>query len=695
MISFGVKYWFVLLLVLLVAATGIVLLLYFRNKENRELTKGQRNLLMVLRFFSFGLIAFLLLSPFLKSLKKMVQNPLVVTAWDNSGSMIAPGDSVMIASEILALKDKLTEEIGKEYTLVNYSFGQETTPDGALDFSGKRSDYSQLVSDLANNYFNENVGALILAGDGIYNQGKSPVNMLEDIPFPVFTIGLGDTTEVTDSRIQGIRVNRTAFSGNRFPVEIDSRYSKLKGRPLKLTVHEEGTEVAQTIVTPPNNDFFHSHQFILEAGTPGLKKFTVSVETAENEKNIKNNTTTFVINVLENKQKILILSDGPHPDIGVVKNTLEQQKSYEISVFTEEPYPSNLSDFNLIILNQLPTSGISMAGIIGNEANQRVPLLFIVGDKTFIPQLNALSTGVTIQPLAGLAEEAQAVINPAYATFSLSESFREVLPKFPPLLAPFANYSLDPGLSPLLFQKVKNIETGKPLLATGMLNGRKTGFLLGEGIWRWRLNNYFQNQSHIQFDELINQLVQYLALRQNEDNFIMDYEPVYAETDHVVLNAEVYNDAFERITSEEVTVVIENEQGDELDFTFDVRGDSYQLDAGNLSVGNYSFTAEVTVGSETYTESGNFAVTAVNIENIVTQANHRMLYQLAVQSGGSFYPPSQAEQIIGDLKSSNTLKPVIRFQEMINELLNLRWLFFVLLLLLSVEWFLRKFWGIY
>lgn len=695
MISFGTKYWFIFLLSILLAASGIVLLLYFRNKDNRELTDNQKRLLMVLRFFSFGLIAFMLLSPFIRSLKKVVQNPVVIAAWDNSGSVVAVGDSIQLAGEVRLLKNRITRELENDYTVINYTFGQEARAEESLDFSEKQSDYSSLITTLTNNHFNENVGALVIAGDGIYNQGRNPVNMMDYLTFPVYTIGLGDTTEVTDARIQGIRVNRTSFSGNRFPVEIDTRFSKLQGLSLKLTVKEGETELAQTVITPQNNDYFNTHQFILEAGAPGLKHFTADIEVVENERNTKNNITHFVVNVLENKQKILILSDGPHPDIGAIKNTLEQQKSYEVTVFTEEPFPSNFSDFNLVILNQLPTSGKSMANIAGSDAGERVPLLYIVGKKTFLPQLNALATGVQINPLAGSGEEAQATVNPSYATFTVSENLREVVLKFPPLLVPFANYRLEPGFNVLLFQKVKNIETGKPLIATGVQNGKKTGFILGEGIWRWRLNNYFQNQSHNQFNELVNQLIQYLALRQNEDNFMIDFEPVYAEIDNVVMHAEVYNDAFEQITTEEITIVIENEQGNEFQFTFDVRGNGYYLNAGNLPAGNYSFTAEVTIGNQTYLESGNFAVAAVNLENIITRANHRMLYQLAAQTGGGFYSPGQADEIIDKIKNSNTLKPVSYFQEVVNELLNLRRIFFVIILLLSVEWFLRKYWGIY
>ena len=135
----------------------------------------------------------------------------------------------------------------------------------------------------------------------------------------------------------------------------------------------------------------------------------------------------------------------------------------------------------------------------------------------------------------------------------------------------------------------------RPLIATGIQNGKKTGFIFGEGIWRWRLNDFFQNQNHNHFNELVNQLVQYLALRQNEDNFMIDYESEYAETENVILKAEVYNDAFERITNEEVNIDIKNENGDEFHFIFDVRGDSYHLNTGNLPAGNYTFDAEVSI----------------------------------------------------------------------------------------------------
>jgi hypothetical protein len=635
------------------------------------------------------------LSPFIKNLKKITRNPLIIAAWDNSTSIVSTPDSINIADEIDRIRTQVNGELSSEYSVLEYSFGEQAERLENLNFSEKKTDYSDLISTVVNNHFNENIGALILVGDGINNQGKNPLNLLSEVNFPIYTIGFGDTTEVVDSRIHDIRVNRTSFSGNKFPVEVDAQFSKLKGKTIKLSVIQENNELASVMVTPPNQNYFLTQNFILDAGVAGLKHYSVKTEIVENERNTKNNQAGFVINVLEKRQKILILSDGPHPDIGAIKNTLDLQTTYDVSVFTEEPYPANFADFNLIILNQLPTSGKSAADIVKNAQSNRIPVLFIVGNKTFLPQLNALAQGATISPLAGSGEMAQAVLNTSYATFNLSEDLKEIVSRFPPLQVSFADYELEAGFTPLFYQKIMNIETAKPLLATGTLNGRKIGFIFGEGIWRWRLYNYYVNQNQALFNEMVNQLVQFLALRQNEDNFIIDFKPVYAETDDIVFKAEVYNDAFEKINNEEVKIIIQNSNSEEFEYVFDIQGSDYFLNAGHLPSGDYTFSSEVTIGDKTYSETGRFTITPVNFENLDLRANHNLLYQLAAQSGGQFYQPNQSGQLISDLQNNNRLKATSYFQEMIDEMLNLKWLFFVILLLLSVEWFLRKFWGIY
>ncbi len=124
MISFGARYWIILLPALLIAAAFVVLLLYYKNRENTELTKNQVRLLMALRFISVFTIAFFLLSPFLKNLKKMVQNPIIIAAWDNSASLVSDQDSLQAILEINRIKNQIYDELGKDYTFFTTHSGK-------------------------------------------------------------------------------------------------------------------------------------------------------------------------------------------------------------------------------------------------------------------------------------------------------------------------------------------------------------------------------------------------------------------------------------------------------------------------------------------------------------------------------------------------------------------------------------------
>ena len=68
---------------------------------------------------------------------------------------------------------------------------------------------------------------------------------------------------------------------------------------------------------------------------------------------------------------------------------------------------------------------------------------------------------------------------------------------------------------------------------------------------------------------------------------------------------------------------------------------------------------------------------------------------MANQTGGKFFLSDETDELLRLLKNNKTIKPVSYFQELVNEVLNLKWIFFLILSLLSVEWFLRKYWGIY
>lgn len=691
---FSQRLWGLILLGSLLLAAGITYLMY-RRQGSRELTPPQRRMLIVLRFLSVFLISLLLTVPLVKTIKKLTRHPLVVVAVDNSRSMTGLAGSDERRDELLSLVSALEKELGNRYEVVTYTFGEKSQTTVPPDFGEKRSDYSQMLNTVYNNHFNENLGALVIVGDGSYNQGENPLNNAGKLMFPLYTLGIGDTAVTRDARIAGIRVNKTAFAGNQFPLEADLQVTGGGVNRLQFSILKEGERVATQSVVSSGPSWFTSLSFTLPANGKGLQYYTAVVENLPGEQNKSNNSWTFVINILENKQKIAILSGGVHPDAGALKNSLEQQSNYEVSLFTTEPYPADLSEYNLIILNQLPNVSNSMRQIVEDSRQQRIPLLVIIGAQTHLPQLNAMGLGVTITPRAGSFEEAQMSRAEEYASFTLSGELREIITRFPPLKVPFADYQITGNFQILGTQRIKNIVTPRPLMATGTSGGRKTGFIFGEGLWRWRLYDYSMSGSHEQFNELTDKLVQYLALRDNEDNFIIGFNPVYNETEAVVMTAEVVNDAFELITTPEVNIQITDSTGREYRYLFDRSHLFYRLDAGVFPPGRYAFSASTVVGNDKWSESGEFAVIPVNVELSDLRANHGMLFRLSFETGGKFFTEREMPLLVQELKGNNTIQTASYYQTAMNELLNLRSLFFLFLLLLSAEWFLRKFWGIY
>jgi hypothetical protein len=552
-----------------------------------------------------------------------------------------------------------------------------------------------MLNTVFDNHFNENLGALVIFGDGNYNQGENPLNSVRRFHFPVYTVGTGDTTVNKDAAISGIRINKTAFKGNRFPVEADINFTGLDGSRLHFTVAHLGKKIFDEVVEVSGPEFFITIPMEFEATEAGLQYYSATIEQATGEQNKLNNTWPFVIQILENKQKILILSGGSHPDIGAIKYSLGKHVNYDVSVFNSEPYPYDFKGFSLIILHQLPSVSRSGREIIEQSRKNRIPLLILIGAETMLPQLKMLGLGVEVTPLAGVFDEAQIQFNDLFGAFTTDKETKESMQRFPPLKVPFARFVLDPEYNVVAYQKVKNIQTGKPLIAVSNKNGIKTGIIFGEGIWRWRIYDHLLSGNNQVFVEWLDKFIQYLALHDNEDNFVVDFKPVYRETESIRMSAEVYNEAYEPVAEAEVTMEISDSLNRQFFYAFDRINQFYRLDAGNFPPGRYRFKAQAKAGTSEYAETGEFAVIPVNLEQIDMMANHRLLFQLAAETGGKYYHLGEVGDLPRNLLESRDIKTVNYFQTSLDEWINRKWMFLLILLLLSAEWFLRKFWGIY
>ena len=688
----GSPFWFVLLCLAMGAAVAAIL--YYRNKST-GFSRPLIILLASLRFISFSLIAFLLLSPLIKTIGRSTEKPSVVIGIDNSSSMFSGHDSAFLTTALPGFYEQLNSQLANKFDVRFYTFGQDVVPSDKPDFKDAKTDISSFISAINAEFYNRNLGAMVLLTDGIYNAGENPLYPLRNAMYPVFTVKFGDTTVKRDLIISGVNHNRYAYKGNRFPVEVKVHAREAAGVSTNLTVTSEGKEIFSRPIKVSTANQVFTIPFFIESGETGLKKYTIVIEAIEDEINTTNNRREIFVEVKEMRQKIALVASSPHPDLAALKRSLENSNNYQADLFMSGDFNEKVTDYSLFILHQLPSSTSQTHRLTDEIIQSKIPVLFILGAQSDLSRLNQLKTGISLSGFNQSTNEALPLLNKDFPLFMLNTPMEELFASLPPLISPFANYQISNATYILAYQKLGQAMTSIPLVAFTQMADVRYGLIAGEGIWKWRMQDFAQNANHQTFDDFIHKSVQYLSQPGDKGNFRVYWNNYYAENEPVDFSARLYNDTEEPITGPEVEMQITNEDGKEYNYSFTTKGLIYQLSAGSLPAGMYSFTAKTDPGTGILTKSGNFVVSPLNLEDVNTVANHRLLNAMAEETGGSSFMPDNVQDIIEVIKNRDDIKPVVYSKKRYTDLVDFFPMLLLIILLMGAEWFLRKFHGSY
>jgi hypothetical protein len=679
--------WLVFLCIAL-GGTYAFFLYFHRDRYLTEISPFLRRALFTLRFLFVSLISFFLLGPVIRNVVRTVEKPVLIVAQDNSESLTLGKDAAYYKTEYLKNLNKLVSELGEKFEVRTYSVGDKVKSGLSINFRDKQTDLSQVFTEISQQYGNRNVGAVILASDGIFNRGSNPFYEAGNLKAPVYTVAMGDTTVRKDLFISRVNYNRTSFLGNKIPVEVIVNADKLKGTKTTLKVSRKGEMLFSREVDITSLSFSRTISLLLDARHKGINHFTIEVVPVREEATTLNNTKDIYIDVLEKRQKILCLSAFPHPDIAAVKRVIEGSDNYELKIADAAAFSGNLNEYNLVIFYQLPggNNQLSIAPLLKGSTTS---ILFILGAQTNVKAFNELQGALKIEGNSGKTNETEAVFNDEFSLFTLSEGSRSAISKFPPLLCPFGIYrNTGSGLSAVV-QKIGRITSEQPLVFFFEEENRKAGVITGEGLWKWRMKDHQENGNFRQFDEIILKLVQYLSLNEEKKHLRIIARNNYFENEPVQMDAEVYNESYELVNNGEVSLTITDENRKSFSFTFSRTEKAYTLNIGHFPLGEYEYTASTKIGNKTYTEAGIFSISPLQIENNETTADHQLLFNIAEKTGGRMFYPRELG-MLADTIGARDVKPVSYSESRLEDLINLKWPFFILLALISLEWFLRK-----
>lgn len=684
--------WFLPLCLLLGA--GCAVLLYYKS-TTLDLDKRSRIIMSCLRGLAVSLLSFLLLAPMLKMVMKELDKPLIIFAIDNSESIVLSKDSAYYRHEYPQQLDQLVSSFDDHYDVRLYTVGSENqltenVGQNFLSFDEKSTDLSSIFDDISTLYANRNVGSVILLSDGIFNSGSNPYYKASSSEFPVYTVGLGSTEMTTDLLISGVNHNKQALKGNYFPVEIKVAASLLSNHNATLTLSEGNEDLMTKNININSRQFFETVTANLEAKTKGLHKYKVTLTELDGEITYKNNVSYFYVEVVDSREKVAIIYNGPHPDVAAIKSALENAENFEVDVFPIQEFKSSVDDYSLVVLHQLPSAEQPAANLLSQLQKTGTSVLYIVGGKTNFSSFNNLNSGVSIQQSKNLFNQAMPNFNENFTAFTFSEEARQLLKNLPPLTTIFGEYKTMVSSNVFMYQKINGVNSAYPLVLFNDHNGVKSGVICGTEIWQWKLYNYLYSQSHQQFDEIVNKMVTYLSVKADKSFFRVAAKTVYEEYKPVVITAELYNESYELVNDADVSITITDADGKKYEQQLSKQNNQYVLNMGELPVGDYAWECHTKYGKNSYTKSGSFSVDEVLLESTNLVADHNLLQSISTATNGKFFMPDDMQRIAKEIKNNDNIKPIANYNKKYSLLLN-SWLYFAcIVLLLAVEWFLRK-----
>ena len=171
-ITFQYPAWFILFCILL--GIGYALGLYYRDRTYSDQPSWLKAIMAVLRFLSVTILGILLLSPLLRFFSNEVQEPVIVIAQDLSSSAVRNLSKEDSLAYVSSMQDLITE-LRPDYQVREIGFGELVRDSIDWKFDQQVTDIDEALRYISDNYGDQNLGAVIMATDGIFNRGRNPI----------------------------------------------------------------------------------------------------------------------------------------------------------------------------------------------------------------------------------------------------------------------------------------------------------------------------------------------------------------------------------------------------------------------------------------------------------------------------------------------------------------------------------------
>jgi len=690
-----------------------------------------------------ALVLFLLWQPAIIVAELSSQQNIIAVVVDDSRSMsIADSDGrPREAVAVAALEGGVLAGLRQRFQTRLYRLGSELTRvDGPREIAPVEpaTRIGDNLKRLATETSELPVGAIVLLSDGGQNTAgtggsgisRDALEALRNRRLPVHTVGFGREESSHDVEIEDVGMAANAITNSRIAATVSLTQRGYAGQPAKLTVRDGAKALAEREITLAADGRIQTEPLFFSAGAAGAKSLTFGIDPLPGEENPANNAVARPILVSDAKRRILYVEGEPRWEYKFIRRAEAEDPTVQLvsMLRTSE--------------NKIYRQGISDPGELAGGFPVRPEDLFGYAG-IIIGSVDAgYFTPLQQELLREYVDRRGGGILFLGGRFSLSDggwgasTLNDVLPTFLPsgnhnfhrnaatveltaqgLDSPITQLLDDPGKNAQRWKKLTfladyedagapkpgatvlaNLHAGRrklPLLITQSFGHGRTAILATGGTWRWQMSEALGDPSH---DLFWQQLLRWLVAESPGPVVASASERLLMDEGRIELRAQVRDQQFERAVNAQVTAHIIGPDGTnalaDLMPSENTPG-LYQTEWTAEKPGTYvvEVTAESARGSQPR-ELGRDVLTVQRengvAENFHTEQNRHLLEQLASDTGGRYWKPSELKSLPRDISYSEAGISV----RSTKELWDMPIVFLLLLGLPIAGWLLRRKWGV-
>ena len=648
--------------------------------------KNWYKFLLTIRFILYLIILFLLLNPVLNI---SYQSDRILN-WniflDNSSSIKYHKTPSLnsIKSGYQEIRAKLLE---KNISFNSFIFDNKIDLIQASNFNGDglTTNYWKVFDLIVDS--EKNLAGAIIISDGIITEGKNSVDDLINLKIPIHVIGIGERSELVDISIHSLDVPTVVLKGDKVDLKVTIQSLGNINERLSLSLYRESKLLGSKPIRLSGMGSKNEANFRFNAKEIGRQKFEVRVSSVKDEINIQNNRQYFSLLILKDKYKVALITGSPNKNTSPIKKIIKKNKRIKLDHYVrvrDQKFKPDIkifwkSPYELIIFDNYPIKPLSpnFIRILGKKLiTNQSGLMHVTGPNQSNKSLNGINSilGITLIDSTQISEK-------VYWDF-IKTNNSDI--DYPPL-----EQSLFLIGESTTADSLAIFESGWPLwLRNNNNNFRSVIFATSElnVLYHFQDN---ENQNNL-FNSILNTEVGWLLKTDaSNENYFRLNKDSFQQGEMIKLTGTQPFDSPSFVNSINFTIVKDHEDKYYGDIDYNYERDRWEGEFRASKPGSYLYKLFMAESNQPF-QTGAFKVLESQIELNQVYLNQDLLKNISKNTNGKYFHWDDRDELL------KLISPKVRreFKADIIKLTESRFVLIMLIILLCIEWTLRRIKGL-